>query len=170
MLYFLSHLYVSILFFSILTMMDTSFNAFGAQGGWGGDASFTTQAPAQGGQQNANNEYANFRLPVTIATLQKIAPGEELLTIGNYKFGHVRLIGVIKEADLSDPSSATYKLTDINGDPDATFSVVHYLSLDVSSLYGNILETSMQFLGCHRLSDIYRRNECVYLWKNPCLR
>ncbi|KAE9551584.1 hypothetical protein FO519_005191 [Halicephalobus sp. NKZ332] len=111
-------------------MMDTSFNAFGAQGGWGGDSSFTTQAPAQGGQQNANNEYANFRLPVTISTLQRISPGEELLTIGNYKFGHVRLIGVVKEADLSDPSSATYKIADINGDPDVTFSVVHYLSLD----------------------------------------
>lgn len=132
--------------FSVTTTMDVSFNAFTGQfeneGGWGGgDQSFnatqmanmpTTQAPT------AKNDWEKFPIPVTVATLRTMDEGSEQLKIGKFTFNQVRIVAQIVQVN-DNQSSVEYLVKDVNGSPDLTFTLLQYISLDVSCDYSCLL-------------------------------
>lgn len=122
-----------------VTSMDVSFNAFTGQyenqGGWGGgDHSFNaTQMPnAQATQApTARNEWEKFPLPATVALLNTMEEGSEQLKVGKYTFNQVRIIGQVLQVN-DNQSSVEYVIKDVNGSPDLIFTLLQYVSLDVS--------------------------------------
>ncbi|CAI4225450.1 unnamed protein product [Auanema sp. JU1783] len=131
-------------------MWNESFS--GADAGWGGDASFATQAPKDSEMRKVSDR---LPIPVTIQDLRGFTPNDEKYTLGDYGFGTALIIGRVERLETGNEHSISYDLIDIE-DEQTCFKVVMYTGLNDSrkDLQSFVEGTRMMALGKLRsLSD-----------------